>query len=410
MAGVFLALALTICSPGHSSPARGAWDVGFVGDYAYVTASSSDGLAVLDMSDPIRPVIAGYVEDSARLDRAKSVAIVGNYAYVAANAAFSVVDVSDPATPRIIGSVQDRFLNGSRSVAVVGQYAYVAALSGVALMVVDVSDPTLPTLAGATFIQHGKLAISRSSGAAAVAIDGDYAYVAAGVSIQVINISNRSKPQLVMLEDHGQGRLEQIGAVHSNVLWGASSVVIVGKYAYVAAIVSHSLTIVDVSDPIHPRIVGSVQNSTQLRAAASVAVAGSYAYITAYWGSALTVVNISDPASPRITGWAQDSLLNGSTSVAIRGSYAYVAAYHGAHGYSLLTIVNISDPSNPIIAGTTTSRSDREGGLTLVILARVGIILAIGCGCYGLQMCWALTFSTLKLKRQENAEESKEQC
>ncbi|CAE7900246.1 YIPF1 [Symbiodinium necroappetens] len=362
------------------------------------------------MSDPIRPVIAGYVEDSARLDRAKSVAIVGNYAYVAANAAFSVVDVSDPATPRIIGSVQDRFLNGSRSVAVVGQYAYVAALSGVALMVVDVSDPTLPTLAGATFIQHGKLAISRSSGAAAVAIDGDYAYVAAGVSIQVINISNRSKPQLVMLEDHGQGRFEQIGTVLSNVLWGASSVVIVGKYAYVAAIVSHSLTIVDVSDPIHPRIVGSVQNSTQLRAATSVAVAGSYAYITAYWGSALTVVNISDPASPRITGWAQDSLLNGSTSVAIRGSYAYVTAYHGAHGYSLLTIVNISDPSNPIIAGTTTSRSDREGGLTLVILARVGIILAIGCGCYGLQMCWALTFSTLKLKRQENAEESKEQC
>ena len=178
-----------------------------MGNYAYVTASSSDGLAVLDVSDPIQPVIAGYVEDSARLDRAKSVAIVGNYAYVAADAAFSVVDVSDPATPRITGSVQDSFLNESRSVAIVGNYAYVAALSGRALMVVDVSDPTHPKLAGATFIPHGKLAISRSSGAAAVAIDGDYAYFAAGVSIQVINISNRSKPQLVMLEDHGQGKV-----------------------------------------------------------------------------------------------------------------------------------------------------------------------------------------------------------
>ena len=183
--------------------------------------------------------------------------------------------------------------------------------------------------------------------------------------------------------------------------------VIVGKYAYVAAVVSHSLTIVDVSDPIHPRIVGSVQNSTQLHAATSVAVAGSYAYVTAYWGSALSVVNISDPASPRITGWVQDSLLNGSTSVAIRGSYAYVAAYHGAHGYSLLTVVNVSDPSNPIIAGTITSRSDREGGMTLVILKWVGISLAIG---WGFSMCWALAFYAFKGKRQENPEESKEQC
>ena len=71
-----------------------------------------------------------------------------------------------------VGTVSSTDLNGARSVAIAGNYAYVAAYSADALTVVDISTPSSPT-------QVGTVSSTDLGGAYGVAIAGNYAYVAA---------------------------------------------------------------------------------------------------------------------------------------------------------------------------------------------------------------------------------------
>ena len=73
------------------------------------------------------------------------VAVQGDYAYVAAEAAFTVIDISDPAFPAQVGSWDTPGI--AFGVAAAGAYAYVAdAEEG--LRVIDISDPAAPVEVG----------------------------------------------------------------------------------------------------------------------------------------------------------------------------------------------------------------------------------------------------------------------
>jgi hypothetical protein len=75
-----------------------------------------------------------------------------------------------------------------------------------------------------------------------------------------------------------------------------------GSFAYVAGYRSHSLIVIDVSNPASPVIRGSVVSSSLMLYAGGVAVSGSYAYVTASWSDSLVVVDVSNPLSPVIRG------------------------------------------------------------------------------------------------------------
>ena len=60
------------------------YDVAVSGSYAYVAASQSDSLVVVDVSNSASPVIRGRVVSSSLLDHAYGVAVSGSFAYVAA--------------------------------------------------------------------------------------------------------------------------------------------------------------------------------------------------------------------------------------------------------------------------------------------------------------------------------------
>jgi hypothetical protein len=78
------------------------------GSFAYVAAHYSDSLVVIDVSNPVSPVIRGSVVSSSLPDGPLNVAVSGSYAYVAAANSLVVVDVSNPVSPVIQGRDDSR--------------------------------------------------------------------------------------------------------------------------------------------------------------------------------------------------------------------------------------------------------------------------------------------------------------
>jgi hypothetical protein len=98
----------------------------------------------------------------------------------------------------------------------------------------------------------------------------------------------------------------------------AVTVAVQGDYAYVAAYTG-GLIIIDIRDPANPQRVGGYDTSG---AASGVAVVGNYAYV-ADEGAGLQVIDIRDPAHPQwVRGYHTGGIAFG---VAVAGNYAYVA-------------------------------------------------------------------------------------
>lgn len=122
------------------------------GNFAYVTASYSNTLTVVDISTPTSPHIAGTLQDATNLAFPNDVAVQGNYAYVAnqtsPSGSLAVVDVSNPASPHVAATLSDPALAYAYFLRVRGSFAYVAAARAAAIDMVDVSNPLAPKLVG----------------------------------------------------------------------------------------------------------------------------------------------------------------------------------------------------------------------------------------------------------------------
>ena len=119
-----------------------ACTVEVVGDIAYLGGCYFGGLAVVDVSQPDRPVQVGYVTTP----QARDMTIVGDLALVASgNYGLRVIDVSIPDDPVEIGRLA---LDGpARDVAVAGNIAFVAS-GRYGVYFVDISRPDEPHAIG----------------------------------------------------------------------------------------------------------------------------------------------------------------------------------------------------------------------------------------------------------------------
>jgi hypothetical protein len=120
------------------------------GNYAYVTASYSNRLTVIDISNPTSPTIVASLTDPS-IKFPVDVAVSGTHAYVAdqigvGSVGFTVVDISNPLSPRVVGTLNNPYLAGAYRVRLHGNFAYVSASSANAVAMIDISDPTSPRL------------------------------------------------------------------------------------------------------------------------------------------------------------------------------------------------------------------------------------------------------------------------
>src|SRR5262249_37720189 len=118
-------------------------------------------------------------------------------------------------------------------------------------------------------------------------------------------------------------------------LTGATSAAIAGTTAFVTT--PKGLVVLDLDDPVHPRLIGQV--GAPLREPHAIAVQFRYAFVLDADG--LEVVDVTAPDKPRVVDGARVPMAS-AHGLYLARTYAYVAA--GAQG---LAIVDIKSPERP---------------------------------------------------------------
>jgi len=201
-------------------------------------------------------------------------------------------------------------------VALRGDLAFVVDWPTGGLRVISVADPAYP-------MDVGHVDIVPDS-AMAVAVSGNYAYVANLSDLRVFSVADSAHPTEV-------GSFDTPGLAYR--------VAVSGNYAYVAELDS-GLSVISISDPAHPTRVGQWHVSGSLTL--SVAVAGHFVYLTDM-NRGFSVISVADPANPQEVGH-NDSV--GFAGLAVADSYAYVG--NSAHGIS---VVSPADSAHPVQVG-----------------------------------------------------------
>ncbi len=154
---------------------------------------------------------------------------------------------------------------------------------------------------------------------------GQYLYVGGIMNgLQVIDIGNPAAPVIA-------GSLDLPESVYS--------MAVGGNYLYLGA--ERLFHVVDISDPHHPVLKGTVDDHDIVPLA--MAHFGHYCIIASREYGAI-IIDVADPAAPvRVASFADNSY---ATSVSVRGNRAYVC-----ESGRVLRILDITDPVHPVEAG-----------------------------------------------------------
>ncbi len=179
--------------------------------YGYVFATDKkEGLVVVDVAclfdgNPENNFLKknAVFNPDGKLTGAEYAVCAGSRIYVCTPRGLAVVDVSKPLAPRLAGEYAGNFLNEPRSVAVQFRYAFVTDADG--LKVLDITEPTRPQpVRGASVrLRHaGKLYLART-----------YAYVANGADgLAIVDVENPERPKLDQMFT-ANGALNDVRAV-----------------------------------------------------------------------------------------------------------------------------------------------------------------------------------------------------
>ena len=241
-----------------------ARDVAVANGYSYVLDQAADLLRIYQTVNPARPVEVGTYPLAG-----KHIVVQGDNAYVGGDS-LRILDVSDPAAPVEVGSLD----GPTADFDVAGQYAY---LGGDTLRIVDVSNPAAPQVVG-----------SGDWDVRVVRVDGDYAYTIG----RIIDVSN---PELPIEAAEYSLPFKNKYSDHLDVADGY--LYVTGVYAYPPA-PGPLGSILDVSDPENPLLLGSDDMLGGLR----IAVAGGMAYISgegrSRYQKSFNMIDVLDSESP----------------------------------------------------------------------------------------------------------------
>ncbi|MDP2647715.1 MAG: hypothetical protein Q8P35_00505, partial [Candidatus Yanofskybacteria bacterium] len=112
-----------------------------VGKYIYAADRGNSRVAIIDASNPTRPIIASTIALSAT--EPSNLSVSGNYLFVSRNNnGFRIYDVSNPRVPVIVSSVTG--FNSRAGIQAIGRYLYIAGTSG--FKIYDIKNPASPIL------------------------------------------------------------------------------------------------------------------------------------------------------------------------------------------------------------------------------------------------------------------------
>lgn len=276
---------------------------------AYV-AAGGNGLHMIDVADPTAPSLPDTYGGSVGASR---VSVTGNLACATHGwGDFHVANISDPTDPVHLGTYDDTG-SSAMDVCASGNLAYVVFGAG-GLKIFDLSIPSSPAVVG-SFMPEAYMS--------GVYVQGDYAYVAAGETFYVVDVSNAEHPTEVGVYDHGG--------------YYMLGVFVLDTLAFVTCETSEYmafLRILDISDPTNPVWLAGYWDGIDVFARDSLL------YLVG-WG--LNVINMADAVNPALIGQADIGYASG---ISVQGDLAYVAVQRDG-----LKILDVSDPTDPFIVG-----------------------------------------------------------
>ncbi len=193
-----------------------------------------------------------------------------------------------------------------------GDYAFLAMGHG--LMVLDISDPEYPTEVSRSFFGD--------RGPRSIDIEGGYAYVSRGIEpAYIVDISDVYAPQI-------------IGSYQAGC--PVDEIIPHGDYAFLVH--GCGTVILDITDRANPDSIGGVF----LVGPIGVTISGNLAFLYSFDG--VMILDMTDPSSPvELSVFETDEYPRLTT---VDGDYAYLTC-----GYDGLIILDVSDPANPVQVG-----------------------------------------------------------
>ena len=181
--------------------------------YALVTGYEDDGVQIIEITRPARPVATASIADNSTLalDGASGIATAAfagsTYAFVAGyeDDGIQMIDITDPSSPVAVASATDGVdgfdeLDGASDITTIflgaRAYALVAAEEDDGLQIIDVTRPAHP-VATASVSDDSTLALGNASGVATVSIDRRPHAVVTGFEddgVQIIDITDPASP------------------------------------------------------------------------------------------------------------------------------------------------------------------------------------------------------------------------
>jgi hypothetical protein len=253
-------MACSFCGSGGGEVSK--LPIAVAGNYAYV---GGGGVTVLDISDPhnIRRISdQPQYQEKWGIGEIWDLFLAGNRAYAATSDGISIFDISSPG--QMVELARDDSMGFTKGIAVEGQYAYVNSL-GYGLKVIDVTDPTnllevgnypIPGVGWDVKVKDGRVYVSWNyDGLLAIDLNKRNR----GVEIFAIGL----RGQLIHQGDYLIKYAEVYGMA------------IDGRYAYIAAGMK-GLRVVDISDPDQPGEIGYFETPTE---ASAVVVDGKLVYM-----------------------------------------------------------------------------------------------------------------------------------
>lgn len=326
------------------------------GNYAYVVTypggvsnSGEDALEVINLASSPSPTHVSTftkTQSGGVLYEPRSIAVSGNYAYVAAwhSSALVVININNPASL----SVKSVVYNGSGGASLSNpdfvflsdHYVYVISSSTSTLEIIDIVDPANPT-------PTHKASIT-IPGAIKGYASGNNVYVTCRGSftgMKVIDVTTPTSPAVVGSITDGAG-----GAV----LYGANAISVSNGNAYIIARnLSTGLAVVEVVDvstasaPFHKATLTHGTNGAVLNLPVDISISGTNAYVTnvASGGAAnVEILDISVPASPTHVGNSSGGLISFPVSTTVVGNTAYVLNDYPTSTLSVLDVTNKTAP------------------------------------------------------------------
>lgn len=343
-------------------------DIALAGPLLYL-AAGSDGMVVVDVSDPQNPVQIGAVDTPGY---SVGIKLQSEIAYIADASGIHAIDIHDPKAPVIIGTfptdgecfaieisnqilyaVDSGFdinedyglhiiqasdpanmvelssivfpasLNDKTEIIVQNDHLYVT-ISDLGLLTYDVSNPALPSKLD-SYLPQENAPIHQSWAAQDMIINGSTAYVNFGTQISVLDISN---PSSVLLLN------EIIAPEYIN------DIAVAGPDLF---LVTSSGTVY-IADPLHQGqspFIGYFNNPGWWQY--DVEVQGTLAFVGTRTG--LQIIDISNPESPSFVGSYETNQY--AYSVSVNGPYAYIASRTLG-----ILIIDVDDPANPFLVGS----------------------------------------------------------